>query len=102
VARHYQPRGFLRHAPNRLLQQYFTGRRVLAVVDFGALTEPQIEPIYEAWLLLPEEARNEMEQDFQEIDDLATEADRRPFWTRKLPRQGDTSIGELLASSWAR
>jgi hypothetical protein len=46
---------------------------VLSEVDFGALTETQIEPIYEGWLKLPCDARKEMEQDFQDIDELATE-----------------------------
>lgn len=73
MARQYQPRRFFRNAPNRLLQQYFSGRGVLAEVDFGTLTETQVEPIYEAWLKLPEDARNAMEQDFQEIDELACE-----------------------------
>jgi len=73
LARQYQPRRFFRNAPNRLLQQYFSGRGVLAEVDFGALSETQVEPIYEAWLQLPEDTRNAMEQDFQEIDELACE-----------------------------
>jgi hypothetical protein len=73
VARQYQPRRFFRNAPNRLLQQYFSGRGVLAEVDFGTLTETQVEPVYEAWLTLPEDVRNAMEQDFQEIDELACE-----------------------------
>lgn len=73
MARQYQPRRFFRNAPNRLLHQYFSGRGVLAEVDFGTLTETQVEPIYEAWLKLPEDARNAMEQDFQEIDELACE-----------------------------
>lgn len=73
MAHQYQPRRFFRHAPNRLLQQYFASRKVLDNVDFGTLTETQVEPIYEAWLKLPEEVRNEMEQDFQDIDELATE-----------------------------
>jgi len=74
MTRQYQPRRFFRNEPNRLLEQYFARRGVLADVDFGQLGETQVEPIYEAWLNLPEEARNEMEQDFQEIDELATEA----------------------------
>ncbi len=73
MAQEYQPRRFFRRAPNRLLQRYFAERKVLADVDFGALTETQVEPIYEAWLKLPEEVRTEVEQDFQEIDDLSTE-----------------------------
>jgi hypothetical protein len=46
---------------------------VLADVDFGALTETQVEPIYEAWLKLSDDTLKEMEQDFQDIDALATE-----------------------------
>jgi hypothetical protein len=48
-------------------------RNVLSEVDFGSLTEPQVEPIYEAWIKLSDDARKEMEQDFQDIDELATE-----------------------------
>ncbi len=77
MARAYQPRRFFRQAPNRLLSRYFAARNVLADVDFNALSETQVEPIYEAWLKLPEDARNEMEQDFQDIDDLATEGGAR-------------------------
>jgi hypothetical protein len=74
MAHQYQPRRFFRNAPNRLLQQYFSNHKALEEVDFGALTETQVDPIYEAWLKLPEDVRNEMEQDLQEIDELATEA----------------------------
>jgi hypothetical protein len=73
MAREYQPRRFFRQAPNRLLRRYFAGRNVLADVDFDALTETQVEPIYKAWLNLAEDTRNEMERDFQDIDELATE-----------------------------
>jgi hypothetical protein len=34
-------------------------------VDFTALTETQVHPIYGAWLTLPEVARNETEQTLQ-------------------------------------
>jgi hypothetical protein len=73
MAQEYQPRRFFRNAPNRLLQRYFAAHNVLSEVDFGALTETQVEPIYEAWLKLSDDARKEMEQDFQDIDELATE-----------------------------
>lgn len=72
MARDYQPRRFFRAAPNALLKRYFDGKGVLSEVDFAALKETQVEPIYEAWLKLPDEARNEMERDFQEVDDLAS------------------------------
>lgn len=73
MAREYQPRRFFRNAPNLMLQRYFAARNVLSEVNFDALTETQVEPIYEAWLELPDDSRKEMEQDFQAIDELATE-----------------------------
>jgi hypothetical protein len=73
MAQEYQPRRFFRNAPNRLLERYFATRNMLFEVDFGVLTETQVEPIYEAWLKLLDDARKEMEQDFQDIDELATE-----------------------------
>ena len=73
MAQEYQPRRFFRHAPNRLLKRYFAEHNALAEVNFADLTETQVEPIYEAWLKLAEEDRKPMEQDFQDIDELATE-----------------------------
>jgi hypothetical protein len=52
MAQEYQPRRFFRNAPNRLLERYFAVRNMLSEVDFGALTETQVEPIYQAWLKL--------------------------------------------------
>ena len=56
-----------------MLRRYFDDRNALSEVDFGALAETHVEPIYEAWLKLSDDARKEMEQDFQDIDELATE-----------------------------
>jgi hypothetical protein len=69
----YQPRRFFREVPNRMLRRYFERHKVLEDVDIGALKETQIEPIHEEWLTLSQEVRNDMEQDFQDVDELATE-----------------------------
>jgi hypothetical protein len=74
MTRAYQPKRFFRDAPNRLLKQYFAGQKVLADIDFDALGETKIDPLYEAWLTLPGESRKAMEQDFQDIESLASEA----------------------------
>jgi hypothetical protein len=74
VARQYQPKRFFREVPNRSLQEYFQHHNLLSTVPFSELTETQIDPIYDAWLGLSDVQRNELEQDFQEIDELATEA----------------------------
>src|SRR5581483_7113250 len=73
MAREYQPRQFFRQVPNHLLKRYFDGKNMLSEVNFTKLTETKIEPIHEAWLKLPDEARNDMERDFREVHDLATE-----------------------------
>jgi hypothetical protein len=73
MAGQYQPKRFFRNVPNRFLQEYFARRDLMADMDFASLTETKVEPIYEAWLQLPENVRNDIEQEFQEVDELATE-----------------------------
>ena len=68
----YQPRKFLRDAPNELLARYFQERGLLADMDFDALKdETDIEPIYEAWQALPREQLERTEADFRAVDEMA-------------------------------
>jgi len=71
MARHYSPRSFFRHAPNAMLKRYFDNHGVLSQHDFSNISETKIEPIYQAWLTLPDAQRSEMERDFRKIDALA-------------------------------
>lgn len=73
MARHYSPRSFFRHAPNVMLMKYFAKHEVLKEYDFSRVSETKIDPIYQAWLALPDNRRGEMERDFREIDTLACE-----------------------------
>ena len=73
MARHYSPRSFFRHAPNAMFKRYFDKQGVLTEHDFSEVSETKIEPIYQAWLSLPDAQRGEMERDFREIDALACE-----------------------------
>ena len=73
MARQYSPKNFLRQAPNALLARYCQEKKVLAEVDFTALSETNIGPIYEAWDNLSSETRRSMENDFRNIDALACE-----------------------------
>ena len=73
MARHYSPRSFFRHAPNAMLKRYFDKHGALTEYDFSEVTEKNIEPIYQAWLSLPDAQRGEMGRDFKEIDALACE-----------------------------
>lgn len=73
MAKHYSPKQFFRKSPNWLLQRYFERQNVLYEIDFSKISEAKIDPLYEAWLSLPDSARKEMEHDFQEINDMSTE-----------------------------
>jgi len=73
MARHYSPKSFFRHAPNAMLLRYFNEKGVLSEHDFSKITETKIEPIYQAWLALPDSQRGDMERDFRDIDALACE-----------------------------
>lgn len=73
MARLYSPKTFFRNAPNAMLMRYFAQHKVLSEYDFSDISETKIEPIYQAWLTLPDSQRGEMERDFREIDTLACE-----------------------------
>ncbi len=96
MAREYQPRQFFRQVPNRLLKQYFNGKNVLSEVDFTKLTETKVEPVHEAWLKLPDEVRNDIERDFREVHDLATEGGNKAI------RDEARFFGEDLTEQFAQ
>src|SRR3569833_2685557 len=77
MAREYQPKRFFRDVPNRMLELYFERSGVLDQFNFAGLKETQVEPIHEAWVNLPHDIRDEIEKDFQDVDDLATEGGSR-------------------------
>ena len=67
MARQYNTKKFFRQAPNALLARYFKMHKVLKDIDFKALKEGNPDPLFAAWLELPEQQRARMEADFQEI-----------------------------------
>jgi hypothetical protein len=84
MAREYQPRQFFRQVPNHLLKRYFDGKNVLSEVDVAKLSETKVEAIHEAWLKLSDDARNDMERDFREVHDLATEGGNKAILDEAL------------------
>jgi hypothetical protein len=71
--RHYSTRDFFRQMPNALLARYFAARSVLAEMDFAALQETKPEPLFAAWLELPEGQGNAMDAELREIHALSCE-----------------------------
>ena len=68
----YNPRNFLRLVPTPLLQEYFEQRKQLQDLDWEGLDDQDIEPIYDAWMALPPEARQSISVDFQNATGLAS------------------------------
>lgn len=73
MARHYSTKDFFRQMPNVLLARYFSARGVLQDFDFAAMKETRIEPLFEAWIAIPEAQRAKMEMDLREIGDMSNE-----------------------------
>lgn len=92
----YQHRQFFRRVPNALLKQYFETRKVELNLDFGNLTETQVEPIFEAFTALPEAQQAEMEVDFQDIFALATDGGIEAL-RNEAAFYGDEAFPEALA-----
>lgn len=68
---HYSTKGFFRNTPNAMLARYFAAREVLQDFDFKAIKETKIEPLFEAWMTLPEAQRAPMEVDLRAIGDMS-------------------------------
>lgn len=73
MANEYAPKLFLRQAQNELLREYFSARGNLTGLDWDNIEETSIEPVYEAWQALTEQVQEEIERDFRDIHELATE-----------------------------
>ena len=103
MGRHYSTRDFFRQMPNRLLARYFAARGVLAEVDFAALSEAKPEPLFEAWLGLPENQRNAMDAELREISEMSSEKgwcairDEAEWQLREMPEQFAQFVETLAA-----
>jgi len=73
MARHYQPKDFLRRAPNKLLQCYLAKLGVGLELSWQHLGEADIEPIFLAYDSAPDLARSRIDTDFPAIERMATD-----------------------------
>jgi hypothetical protein len=79
VSRPYAPRAFLRHVPPDLLRQFCDGQRIPLDLDWSALADGDVDPVYDAWLALPAADRERAEAMFRHVHEMAT-----PFGVRTL------------------
>ncbi len=92
MAQQYQPKRFFRQAPNLFLKRFFNERHEMLEFKFESLGETQIDPLYQAWLEIPEGTRNEMEGHFQDIDELASEKGTKAIIDEALWHGEDLAI----------
>lgn len=75
VKRSFTTRGFMRHAPNALLREFFEKRDELSDFNWDALNgESKIEPLYRAFIEMPDDQRKIVEGIFRQVHDLSHEA----------------------------
>lgn len=73
MSRQYHLRSFVRDAPNVFLRRYLAEKDVASQLDWDALGETEIEPIFQAIQETAPGVREQCEADFREIDAMATE-----------------------------
>ncbi len=71
MARHYSTKDFFRNTPNALLARYFKARGLLQNFDFSAIKETKIEPLFEAWLALPDVMRASLDTELREVGEMS-------------------------------
>lgn len=74
MAVHYSLRSFFRTMPAPLLARYFHRHGHFQEFDFSPLDKGEVDTLIAAWLALPEDARKNMEGDFQDIFALCRDA----------------------------
>ena len=97
MARQYSHRHFFRLVPNSLLGRYFHEKRgVLQEIDFDALKETEVEPIFEAFTALPPDQQAKIEAEFQDIDTMACQGGVTAL-TDEADFHGDGNFPEAMS-----
>ncbi len=73
MAKHYTTNQFFRQTPNELLRAYFWQKGLFLDFNFNGLTEGEIEPLFSAWLDIPESDRQTIDSEFKEIFEMSCE-----------------------------
>ena len=95
MAEQYELRKFLRHVSNEVLKEYFDRIGWKPGVEWKQLTEGDIDPLFEAIRNAPD-VRSQINGDFRQINELATEGGIRTIIDEGQFRHLD--LGEALKS----
>jgi hypothetical protein len=90
-------RSFFRRAPQEWLRRYFVHQDILLEFDWTLLTVRNISPLHEAWLLLPEELRLRMTDDFRHIALLGNAAGKLAIIDEAAFHNDSASVVAALA-----
>jgi hypothetical protein len=74
MSRQYAPRAVLRHLPFDLLREFLDSNRIDLGVDWDAVGDVDVDPVYDAWQNLRPELRDRVEQMFRQVHEMATPA----------------------------
>jgi hypothetical protein len=100
MARHYSTRNFFRNMPNALLARYFQKHGLFGDMDFAAMKESKPDELFAAWLDIPDEQRNKMDTEFQDIFELSCEKGFRAIMDEAefhLPGEGLHPFAEKMS-----
>jgi len=101
----YSSKAFFRQMPNALLARYFQGRGLFGDMDFAAMNEGKPDELFNAWLTLPDNQRNEMDAEFRDIFEMSCEKgfqaiiDEANWQMQETPDALKTFIEKLSALS---
>lgn len=88
----------------RCSRAFFAARGLFGDLDFAAMKETQPDALFDAWLALPDAQRNEMDAEFREIFELASEKGFRAIldkaeWHLHDPAERSAFVEKLAALS---
>lgn len=103
MARHYSTKDFFRQMPNVLLAHYFNAQGLFDELDFWGMVEAQPGALFAAWLDLPDNQRNAMDAEFQELFEMSCEKGCRAIideadWHLTHDADARTAFVEKLAA----
>ena len=96
MAKHFDPRKVLKQVSNPLLQDFFARRKELQDLDWQALSETEIEPVFAAWQGMPEAEQVEVQLVLQDVNELADERGLNVL-VEEVQRRASDRMGELAA-----
>jgi len=103
MARHYSVREFFRQTPNALLARYFHSHGVFHDFDFDGMPEAKTDPLFDAWLGLPDDLKRELEAECREVFEMSDERgfvairDEIQWHLRSDPAAAAALVTELAA-----